>query len=302
MTRALLLAALLALAASAHGRRLFNSSAFERRSDDPYTMFVMLAEGAQLDPKGKSGDKFTLTLDATTPLVFTFKDRPRRAPAYRLPTAHWEASRCLRMPAAAHIALVDRPQPRCLSCATASCAPSPARASLPAAARRASSSSAPSSRTSPLPRTTPPTPRSPPQLAPAAGALPAGHAHVLGSWPRDCVARVVLPPTALPPCHPSSPPADRQPAVPRACVRSEAERALAIMTLVDPQYNKTAGTVAFTVRLLDDFAQFRRAAAAAAARRLPCFAALPAQMTRRRVRGRAWLVPRCVDCRRPPAP
>ena len=109
MTRALLLAALLALAASAHGRRLFNSSAFERRSDDPYTMFVMLAEGAQLDPKGKSGDKFTLTLDATTPLVFTFKDRPRRAPAYRLPTAHWEASRCLRMPTAAHIALVDRP-------------------------------------------------------------------------------------------------------------------------------------------------------------------------------------------------
>lgn len=39
-------------------------------------MFVQLAQGATLAPKEQGANAFTLTLDGTTPLIFTFKDRP----------------------------------------------------------------------------------------------------------------------------------------------------------------------------------------------------------------------------------
>lgn len=79
----LLLLAVVALALGAHGaaaaRRLSANTTSSLGFDpatDSYTMFVQLAQGATLAPKEQGANAFTLTLDGTTPLIFTFKDRP----------------------------------------------------------------------------------------------------------------------------------------------------------------------------------------------------------------------------------
>lgn len=75
----LLLQAALALAPGAHGamagRSLAEANSFDP-STDPYTMFVQLAGSAKLEAKEQGTNVFTLALDGTTPLIFTFKDRP----------------------------------------------------------------------------------------------------------------------------------------------------------------------------------------------------------------------------------